>query len=112
MPTAKDHTIVYTALDEIDASIRTQILEENGIQTLRVGGAAGQTFGETPASEARHIEIWAHNDQLEKATTIMEAFDKERGQTPNGKWTCGCGELNPKTFDVCWKCGAAFGISA
>ncbi len=112
MPTAKDHTIVHTALDDVDASIRAQKLEENGIPTLKLGGTSGVAFGMIPAPEALHIELWVHNDQLETANQLMESFDEARGQSPASQWSCGCGEQNPKTFDVCWKCGATFGKSA
>lgn len=46
--------------------------------------------------------------------------DESVGETPGkvtfvdppkrpDKWSCGCGESNPGTFEVCWKCGTEFG---
>lgn len=97
--------MVYNALNSLDASIRVQQLEVHGISTHTVGGTATVGFGEVPVPEALEVQIWVENEHLPVAIRLMTEFDKERGQASNAEWACACGESNPNTFDVCWKCG-------
>ena len=106
MPTAENHALAYNALTAVDASMRVHLLESHGIPTFRVGGTATIGFPEVPAPESLEVQIWVDKQNLDEANRLMEQFDAERDQMPETPWTCACGESNPETFGVCWKCSA------
>jgi hypothetical protein len=89
---------VLTAASPTDAALIKNMLEERGIPSslIEARGYAG----------APYAEVWVNRD--EDSDRAVEAIRLLRSNAPEpGSWTCAsCGETNPGTFDVCWKCTA------
>lgn len=80
------------------------LLEQSGIESeLRndiLGGASGEIApGET------WVELWVKDaSQADRAIQIIE---ESMQQAEGEDWQCTrCKEVNPASFDTCWKCGA------
>jgi len=51
-------------------------------------------------------QVWVDDEDFARAQAILEAFRVERERI--GTLTCRhCGEENPATFELCWKCGTS-----
>ena len=51
-------------------------------------------------------QVWVDDENYARAREVLEAFRAERER--EGSVACPrCGEENPATFDLCWKCGGA-----
>ncbi len=97
---------VYFAESLIDGQLVVDLLNLAGIPCLLFNQNAGGGFGELPMT---YPEVWVKRDtDLEKAQQAIEQF--ENSPLPATDKPCAtCGEHNPDTFDVCWKCDAVLG---
>ena len=93
-----------TAANLPEAYLLLHRLAQAGIEARVLNEHAQGGLGEIPFTHA-YPEIW-----------IMEAADEERArrvvvefeQTPASPDTAqctACGEMNPTTFEICWRCG-------
>jgi hypothetical protein len=91
-------------IDRVQAHLLRDLLAMHGIRAhllnLHVQGAVGEL-----PPEAALAQVWLH-DRADRARAqallrIHEA-DRQRG---GSRW-CRCGEENPETFELCWRCGA------
>lgn len=97
---------VYSAADLQQAHLLSHLLEEAGIphfianQNLQ-GGVGGLPFTHT------YPEIWIYDEaDFDRARATVASF--ESASLKQGSWRCEvCGEENPLTFELCWKCGRA-----
>lgn len=94
----------YSAANLIEAHIVRDQLEEAGIKTHVFNENAQGGVGEIPFTHA-YPEIWLVNDgDIEKARKVIKAY--ELPMKDAGARLCNhCGESNPGTFQICWRCG-------
>jgi hypothetical protein len=91
-------------LDRIQAHLLRDLLARHGIRVhllnLHVQGAVGEL-----PPESAMPQVWLDDaaDRV-RATALLRVHeaDRSRGGT---RWCC-CGEENPETFELCWRCGA------
>ena len=95
---------VYTADSLIDGQLVVDLLTLAGVPCLLFNQNAVGGFGELPVT---YPEVWVKRDRdLGKALRTIEDF--ENSPPPATDLPCNtCGEYNPATFDVCWRCDAA-----
>lgn len=95
---------IFSAGNLQDAYLLQSLLIEAGIEIKILNEFAQGGTGEIPFTQA-YPEIWLINDcDINKAKEIITAFE----QRPNDIGNCvckKCGEPNPDTFEICWRCG-------
>ena len=83
-------------------------LEANHVRCLVRNEFLGGAAGELPPTEC-WPELWViENIQYQKATELLEAFQRPTRTDPSKscRWTCGrCQETLEAQFSQCWKCG-------
>jgi len=79
-------------------------LEQAGIEACVLNEHAQGGLGEIPFHQA-YPEVWVMEEaDAVRAREILRAF--ESPGVLSGKARCaGCGEENPRNFEVCWHCG-------
>jgi len=94
---------IYTATDVTQAYLLSQLLARAGIGHYLANEHLQGGAGELPFA-AIYPVIWLYDDAEDvRARRIVEDFERV---PPGGDWRCtGCGEDNPSTFDLCWRCG-------
>ena len=62
--------------------------------------------GDVPA-DAALPQVWLDDDtDLARAQGVLRQYQEERER--KGETACRhCGERNPATFDLCWRCGSS-----
>ena len=97
---------VFSASNILDAYLVQSLLTEAGIETQILNEFAQGGTGEIPFTHA-YPEIWLINESdINNAKEIIVSFEKR----PDDIGTCvckKCGEPNPDTFEVCWRCGTS-----
>lgn len=95
---------VYTAQSLIDGQLVVDLLAQAGVPCLLFNQNAQGGLGDLPVT---HPEVWVkRNFDAGKARRAIVAF--ENRPPPAVDRLCGvCRELNPATFDICWRCNAA-----
>jgi hypothetical protein len=95
---------IFSAGNLQDAYLIQSLLTEAGIETQILNEFAQGGTGEIPFTQA-YPEIWLINkSDINNAKEIIDSYE----QRPNDVGTCvckKCGEPNPDTFEVCWRCG-------
>lgn len=96
---------VYVATTRLDAYLLRDLLQHAGIAARVLNEHAAGGLGEIPF-DAAQPQVWVDADEdLPRARTVAREFAARRSST--GVWHCRhCGEENPDTFELCWKCGA------
>ena len=97
---------VYSAGNLLDAYLIQSLLTEAGIETQILNEFAQGGTGEIPFTHA-YPEIWLVNKRdAERAKIIITHFEQRPYEV--GATVCNnCGEPNPDTFEVCWRCGTS-----
>ena len=82
------------------------LLIEAGIETKILNEFAQGGTGEIPFTQT-YPEVWLINEEdLNPARKIITSFEQRPGNV--GTLACkNCDEINPDTFEVCWRCGAS-----
>lgn len=95
---------VYEAESLVDAQLVLDMLENADIPALLFQGNLSAGLGELPVSPP---EIWIKRDlDHERASLVIERFDA--AEPPPDDILCSeCGETNPDSFEICWKCHAS-----
>jgi len=94
---------VYTAQSLIDGQLVVDLLAHAGVPSLMFNQNAQGGLGDLPVT---HPEVWVKRNFDEgKARRAIREF--ENRPLPAGDKACACGERNPATFDICWRCSAA-----
>jgi len=73
------------------------------IQNEHSGGSAVPAF-RPPA------EVWVEQDADYQSARqiVIDTISRLDSKSDAGSWACsGCGEENPKSFEICWSCGRA-----
>ena len=98
---------IYSSLNLFMVENAHNLLELQGIKAeVRNSNLSGAS-GELPPLQCEP-ELWLMNDaDLERALQILAESGYGKDQPVVGPdWTCGhCRDVNPDSFDVCWKCG-------
>jgi hypothetical protein len=98
----------YSAANLPEAYLVRDLLAQAGIEASVFNEHAAGAAGELPLTETAP-EVWLMDDaDVERARALLAAHERRR--MAEGTRTCPqCGEPNPATFDVCWRCGAGIG---
>ena len=97
---------VYTAESLIDGQLVADLLAHAGVPCLLFNQNAVGGFGDLPVT---YPEVWVKRDHdAEKAVREIEHFESSP-PPPTNRSCATCGENNPATFDVCWRCDGAIG---
>lgn len=101
--------LVYTAQSLIDGQLVVDLLAQAGVPSLMLHQNAQGGLGDLPVT---HPEVWVkRNFDAGKARRAIIEF--ENRPLPASDKPCDtCGEANPATFDICWRCNAALPVSA
>ena len=94
---------IYSAGNITDAYLLQSLLAEAGIETQVLNEYAQGGVGELSFTHA-YPELWLINvaDKIQ-ARDIIEKF--EQRDHPVGSSQCpNCGESNPDSFEICWRC--------
>ena len=80
------------------AAIGVTILNENS------SGVPGTPHWALPVA----AELWVLNDhQYADAERLIREYFKQLSAPADAEWMCEkCGESNPVSFELCWKCGS------
>jgi hypothetical protein len=95
---------LYCAANLPDAHIVLHLLDEAGIEARVFNENAQGGLGELPFTHV-YPEVWLMNERdFRRAREIVDAHEappRDLGDVRCG----GCGEDNPRNFQVCWQCG-------
>ncbi len=94
---------LYSAANLPDAQILLDLLKAKGIPARIFNENAQGGLGEIPFTHT-YPEIWLVDDRdVVRAQEVVTEF--ERSAEAEGTRRCpGCGEENPKNFQICWHC--------
>jgi hypothetical protein len=96
---------LYDALNRIDAFLLRDRLLHANIEAHVFNHHMEGVSGDVPFGVAGP-QVWVDDEDHDRARDVLAAFEAERRRT--GSVACRhCGEENPATFELCWKCGAA-----
>ena len=97
---------IFTASNRDDAYLVVHRLAQAGIKSHVFNFHASSIVGDVPPDVAQP-QGWLDDDaDRERAEAVLRTYQIERNRT--GTLICPhCGEENPATFELCWKCGAA-----
>lgn len=96
--------LIFTQQNSFLVHNARNVIESAGIETVLRNEYASGAAGDLAPLDT-WVELWVVNDSdYSKAMKIIESISSDN----NGKeWICQhCGETNPASFDVCWKCQA------
>ena len=96
--------ILLLRTDRTQAYILRDILAMNGITAHVFNEHMSSIVGDVPA-DVSQPQVWLDDDaDRAVAADVLRAYEEERNRT--GTIGCAkCGEDNPATFELCWKCG-------
>lgn len=95
---------LYQAADPLEAEIVKDYLAAHGIASQVLGGYAWGGRGDLPMDVYPRVVLQNEGDER-RALELMRQYQRN-GRNP-WHWRCGCGELSPDSFAVCWCCDAA-----
>jgi len=100
---------VYSADNIQEAHLVRAALEEAGIEAHVVGDHLQNAMGDLPAV-AIAPRVWVRRENLEQGRKMIAEHQSRRHRpTPAIGWKCAeCGEPNEPSFEICWKCQAAY----
>ena len=94
---------IYSAGNITDAYLLQSLLAEAGIETQILNEYAQGGVGELSFTQA-YPELWLVNaTDTAQARDIIDKF--EQRSDPVDSHPCpNCGESNPDSFEICWRC--------
>ena len=94
---------IYSAGNITDAYLLQSLLAEADIETRILNEYAQGGIGELSFTHA-YPELWLINaDDAARARDIIEKFE-HRGESIGSSLCPNCGENNPDSFEICWRC--------
>lgn len=99
---------LYSAGNLAEAYLVLHRLEQAGIPARVLNQHAQGGVGELSFTHA-YPEVWLLEPaDRERALVIVRDYERAQRQ-PSASRTCAaCGEANPASFELCWRCGAVF----
>ena len=104
---------VYRAANSIEGHLIKGMLEQHGILVRIFGDGLSSGVGQLPA-DVIQVEIQVQPGYRELARQLIHEYEnRATGQALRmTSWPCpDCGEDNPSSFDICWKCQRSGGGS-
>jgi hypothetical protein len=96
---------LFSAQARVDAWLLRDRLAHANIDAHVFNEHMQSIVGDVPPDLAGP-QVWVDDENFVRAREVLEAFLAERERA--GSVACSrCGEENPATFDLCWKCGGA-----
>ena len=96
---------LYTATHRFDAWLLRDRLAHANIDAHVFNEHMQSIVGDVPPDVAGP-QLWVDDEDLARAREALASFLAERER--EGDVACAhCGEVNPATFELCWKCGGA-----
>jgi len=105
-PESNTFVRVYRAANSAEGHLLKGMLEQYGMLVRLSGDGLSSGFGELPA-DVLQVEIKVQPGYRDLARQLIREYENRATQEVNcaTSWTCsGCGEENPDSFDICWKC--------
>ena len=95
---------IFTASNRVEAYLLAGRLAHAGIKAHVFNSNMSSIVGDVPV-DVSAPQVWLDDDaDRALAADVLRAYQEERNRT--GTIVCAkCGEDNPATFDLCWKCG-------
>jgi len=102
----KEFIRVYRASNSAEGHLIKGMLEQHGMLVRIIGDGLSSGVGELP-TDVMQVEIQVQPGYRRLARQLISEYEKratEEVQRMAG-WPCpDCGEENPSSFDICWKC--------
>lgn len=99
----RDRVLLRCVATLADAHYLKGFLEAAGV-TAEVRSHSVHPLG--PVADGPAHEVWVDAAQRARAETLLQQAEGTNGRD-HGELLCSnCGEGNPGTFEVCWRCGA------
>ena len=96
---------VYIAANLMDAQMAVDVLGTQSIKAHIFNANASSGVGELAATQM-WPEVWVEDDtQAKMAMQLLREL--QATDSSENKHCPGCGEINPRNFLSCWKCGNA-----
>jgi hypothetical protein len=96
--------LFFRAQDRIQAYVIRDILSHHGIKAHVFNEHMSSIVGDVPPDVALP-QVWL-DDDADQARAVAVLRDHNAASRREGVLFCrGCGEENPATFELCWKCG-------
>ena len=94
----------YQCASLVEAQLAVDLLRVAGIDARIFNSNAQSGLGEIPFTQT-WPEIWLLDDaDYARARALLESIERSAG---TGSVRCpACGEDNPRSFELCWHCGA------
>lgn len=94
--------LLYTQQNSFLVHNARNVVENAGIETVLRNEYASGAAGDLAPLDT-WVELWVVNDSdYDKAMQVIESLSSKDNEE---EWRCPkCGESNPASFDVCWKC--------
>jgi len=95
---------IFTALHRVEAYLLVDRLAHAGIKAHVFNEHMASIVGDVPV-DVSAPQVWLDDDaDRALAADVLRAYQEERNRS--GTIACvKCGEDNPATFELCWKCG-------
>ena len=95
---------LYAAASLPEAYLLRGLLARAGIEVRVFNEHAAGATGEIPFTHS-YPELWLVDERdSERAREVVDGYER---RVVTGTRACpGCGEDNPDTFELCWRCGA------
>jgi hypothetical protein len=96
---------IYTAANLADAYLLRDRLARAGIEVFVFNEHAQGGLGEIPFTQT-YPELWlADSHDVARALDEIRAYEAKPGRDDPPHKCPTCGEDNPASFEVCWRCG-------
>jgi len=103
---SKEFIRVYRASNSAEGHLIKGMLEQHGMPVRLFGDGLSSGVGDLPA-DVMQVEIQVQPGYRELARQLIHEYEKRATEEAKSvaAWLCpDCGEENPSSFDICWKC--------
>ncbi len=101
---------VYTAQDLPEARLLADTLNRAGIPARVFNEFAQGAMGDIPFQDSRP-EVWVLDDWDQARAEQLLTNLRARVAAMPDRACPACGEVNPGSFELCWRCGTGLGVS-